>query len=253
MFSDFEERFAREQLQAIASGYVGSLGADAQQAALECVTLTLEQWKCERAIAQGRNDGTIEIETMVGLVPIVPSKRIVSLDEVKPEECAGPSVRSAYELFRRLHDEEYQPIMDLADRLGLQRLAALLVQRDALIMPLPTLALATRSLWMTVDFFAHDLLRGVTESRAKSARQQAGARARALEKRAENALYRQATIKRLGIQYFQDNPTAENEDAAAFIWLKVKDTIEFRRMTQGGIERKLGGVKRSALGSLARK
>ena len=134
-----------------------------------------EKWKYERAIAQGRTD-TIEIQAPVGLLGI-PGTRVLALADAKPEECAVPDIRSAFDLFWRLHDEKYTPINDAVDKLGPETLAVLLAKRDALTMPLSSLALVARMLWLFTESKASAYSHALSEDRCKKVDNAAHARA----------------------------------------------------------------------------
>ena len=254
MFADFEEQYARVQMREIANSFATAAGIrpETRRRTLDWLTRVFEHWKTEQAIAQGRDDGTIEIEASAGLLGM-PGTRIIPLAEAKPENCAGPGIRSAYDLFYRLWDEKYPPIRDAVNTVGSQTLAALLVERDAETMPLSSLALAVRSFYISTDGAASFLHSIVGDSQAKAAKQQAGARARAFEVKEQNKRYRAEAIRRLGIAYFQVNRAATNADAADHIWQKVKDTKEFRSMSRKGIKRKLAGIKNEAIALLPQK
>ena len=218
----------------------------------------LDKWKLEQAAP----DGTVELAPPVpGLLTVKlgdlanPRPRRVPVADLRPEQCAGPGVRCAFDLLMRLYAEQYPGIKPASDKLPIKLLAALLVRRDYRTMPLSSLAFAA-GMFHTMDeidlrYFAREA-GTLNAQEATRDKQLADARKRAVVRKAEIKRERENKVESLGVEYFQANPNAGNEDAAKYIHAIVCAWEHFGHASVPSIERMLAGTKKRALALLAR-
>jgi len=254
MFDTLDTQLAREQLAAIARDRAKYLKPEGRDKALEWVTLVLEQWKLEQAAP----DGTIELQGQLGgLLSMAgaPKTRRAPVSELRPEQCAGPNVRCAYDLLMQLDREGYPAVAAMTAKIPLDVLGALLIARDYKTMPIDGMALAARLFWMMADELAREFRRALSEKESKKAEDSARRVVEMHEKKQANTRLRANIIERLGVEFFQrrENRGATNADAAKHIYDIVKDDKVFSNMTVDGIKDKLSGTKKRALAMLPEK
>ncbi len=140
---------ARDDVRGIALDAVAHLGLEDKRAALDAVNRALDAWK----LAQAAADGTVILPIMYAkgsslgvLATRRPNRKHVPIGNITPQQCAG--VRSAAELFIALSLDEVPEVTPTRDRWGLCAGTALLLERDAMTMPVGSLVFAVRTLWM---------------------------------------------------------------------------------------------------------
>jgi hypothetical protein len=250
----------REALASIARSIANRLPREAQIAILQWIDEVFDIWKFARAAP----DGTVEVEPsgtfLSDLLPAMPGElprartRRVRVSELKPEQCGGPSVKSGYDLLVRLYLDHLPSLKPAIDSIGLDMLAALLVQRDYRTMPLDSLALAVNHFWMLADLRAKALAREIGENEARRAKQRADAQASGALANATLKRARDTTIERAGLDYFRKFPNATNKQAAAYILKTAKENQweGFSNVSMNAIARSLSKVKERARDSLAK-
>ena len=106
--------------------------------------------------------------------------------ELKPDECAGPTVRSPADLFSKLVFEAYPNVIQIRDSLRHDIAVALLLERDGMSMPADSIANALRIIWTWVWELGKAYRQELTESKRTEADQLASARAESAIVRGES-------------------------------------------------------------------
>jgi hypothetical protein len=202
MLSPFPaEATARSQAVGIAADRIEHLSGDAKSQMLGWIDAALDVWKWQQADANGE----IELQPLesIGLLgPLAPLSKVVDpparakVSQLRPDQCAGPWVRCSADLFVKLWGERFDAIVQIEQELGLDIVMALLVERDGKEMPIDSLALAVRYIWIYVWALAGAsaaILRkmGTTRAHQMAAARQASAISRAETKRRNQAAWRQ--------------------------------------------------------------
>lgn len=251
MMRRWEIELAREHLADIARDRAKYLKPEGQEKALAWVALVLEKWKLQQAAP----DGTINVAPEARLLSLgLPAIRLVA-SEMRPEECAGPDVGCAYELFMRLADEEYPDVIQIISKIPFDIIGALLIKRDYKSMPLDVMAMAARAWWVVADEMARDHRTALGKKKAAEAEKAALRVAQMNAQKRKNTLFRGDTIERLGVEFFQkrENRRATNHACANYIYEQTRGDKEFKIMTVSGIAEKLSGTKQRALALLPEK
>jgi hypothetical protein len=145
-FPDFQ--MVRGHAMDIARDRLESFSAEFRPVALPYIDTTLNRWKLEQADA----DGTVELPPLgTGLLDLVldPTPRRVSVETLRPEQCAGPFVHCAADLWSKLLVDKYAPVVDADKRIPFDVVMALLIERDGTTMPVESLVTALHYVWIS--------------------------------------------------------------------------------------------------------
>lgn len=263
MFGNLEELWAREALATVAREYAARLKPEGRTKALEWVDLIFQKWKLERSAP----DGTIEISPFsVGLLSggslalsdlANPERtRRVPATDVRPEQCAGPTVRCTFDLLMHLFHEKYPPLIQMANKVPLFVVGALLAARDYKTMPLGRIASAIHDFWSITEAECEAAYAELGKELSKRAKQRVAAQTNGQLANAERKRRRDDAIDKMATQYFAAKPTARDSEAATHIHqtAQANGWRDFSNVTASGIERSLKDreIRRRTLESLAR-
>lgn len=223
MFDLFESlalNAAREQFVDIARDAMRGLRPEWKAKALSWIELVLERWKRQQA----GPDGTVEIELPItgplGMggrgktlreMSSGNTRRRVSVSKLKPWECAGLGIGCDADLYARLaYGERYEPITKIEEQLRAGVALALLLERDAAMMPIDSLARSVRYLWIglfEVTKAYHSEFKALSLQKAKQAEERAKRNADAAASKSRRAAYAHAEWKRLAAEVWRDDIT----------------------------------------------
>ena len=182
-------RYARQQAVAIANDRIDFLSREARAQVLEVIDDILEQWKAEQAAP----DGTVEVPIARGLLGLPTlgdllhygEVRRVQVSELLPHQCAG--LDCAADLWARLWHEKYPGVSKVPEWFGLDKVMALLLQRDGMTMSADSIASAIRYIWIFVYSQAREYAAELHQKEKKLAEQRAEASAIGAAKKRANA------------------------------------------------------------------
>jgi hypothetical protein len=248
----YEFQFAREQAIAIASDRVGHLPREVKAALLDQIDRTLEQWKRE----QTQPDGTIVVEPPPGDFLWLDSngeelsdqhERIPAAD-LRPEQCAGPFVRSKSDLFTKLSADNYAPLREITGNpdVGHDVVMALLVERDGNSMPAESLASALHYVWIYVWASREESRKMLSKNQAEKAKQLAEARVKSAKARIKSGQERDRQLSQLAVDFHTKDRSLTCEEVATKVHELVKDKKGFELHTVGGIGNRIRGFEEVA-------
>jgi hypothetical protein len=175
------------------------------------------------------------------------SKRRKPVAELKPHECGGPFVQCDADLWLLLWGQNYAPVCQATDRLGLDIFTALLLERDAASMQANSIASAIRHIWIYVWTLSKSYSAALKLEARRQAMRAGAARAKSAITRTEAKKERDAQVRQLAADLWKREPGLEPKEMGARIHALVTNGKGFEKSTPASITKKLGGVRRKVL------